>query len=365
MTRLLGFPNLLLAMMGALVTGCLSHAADNDLVTEAVTRGTISKTISATGTLNPVSLINVGANVSGTLTEVLVDYNDSIKAGQLLAQIDPLPYQAQVDQSEAALLGAQALLASAEIRQRRDQQLYGKGFLSAAALDESRYGLDGARAKVREAEATLRRDRANLGYTKIRSPVSGVVLSRQVSVGQTVASTFQTPVLFVVAQDLRKMLIEAAVSEADIGQVKDGQLAEFNVDAFPSKSYQGRVRQVRNNFTTLQNVVTYTVVIDTTNEDGLLRPGMTANVRIQVEKRDGVLRVPNAAFRYEPSKGLATSRLAMSTGKGQRLLYRVADGKPAPILVTIGLTDGKMTEAMQSSLEEGDRVVVAERNAGK
>jgi HlyD family secretion protein len=342
------------------LAGCNSRAGEVEFITEPVTRGSVARNINVTGTVNPVAMVNVGAQVSGTLVSVLVDFNDRVKAGQILAKIDPLPYKAQVDQSESALRSAKAARASAEAKARRDQELFARGFVSAAAVDNSRYDSETAQAKVSEAEAAVRRDRANLAYTTIRSPISGVVLSRQVSVGQTVASAFQTPVLFVLAEDLGKMRIEASVPESDIGEIQEGQAADFTVDAFPGQSYKGVVRQVRNNFATVQGVVTYTVLIDAPSDQGMLRPGMTANVRIAVVERTNVLRIPAAALRYEPSSGLHKTTARAALKNGQRQLWRLAGGKVIATPVQIGLSDGKWTE-VASGLSETDRVVVAEK----
>lgn len=350
---------LCLVVEAAVLVGCTSQATDVELITEPVTRGSVVKTVNLTGTLNPVALVNVGASVSGALVRVAVDFNDTVRAGQLLAQIDPLPYQAQVDQSEAVLRSAKAVLASVEATYRRNENLFERGFVSAATLDTSRYDLESAKAKVHEAEAALRRDRANLAYTTIRAPVSGVVLARLVSVGQTVASTFQTPVLFTLAEDLRRMQIEVSVPEADIGQIHGGEKAEFSVDAYPNRLYRGEVKQVRNNFTTVQNVVTYTVLVDAPNDEGLLRPGMTANVRIAVVERNAVLRVPASALRYEATQ---SDSKAPGLAKGQRRVYRLVEGKAVPTVVNVGINDGKVIE-VEAGLVEGDRVVVAERRA--
>lgn len=282
--------------------------------TAEVEQGDIRVSISATGTLSALSTVDVGSEVSGRLTEVLVDFNDRVSKGQILARIDPSTFEAQIEQNDAsianaraALVSAQAALRNADLDFARKQQLVRQDLVSRSDLDQSRAALDQARGQVAQAQAQIRQQQAstqnarlNLARTVIRSPVDGVVLNRAVEPGQTVAASLQAPVLFKIAEDLAKMEIVLAVDESDIGQVKPGQPVSFTVDAYPDRQFKGEVRQVRVSATNTNNVITYPVVIAVDNADQALLPGMTTNAEIEVNRRDGVLKVPNAALRFKP-----------------------------------------------------------------
>jgi len=283
--------------------------------TRNIERGDIVQTISANGTLTPVVLVNVGTQVSGTVAKLYADYNDQVKTGQVLAELDPALLQAQLQQSKANLLSAQATLRIADGKLKRHRMLKEQGFISPEALEIIEQEQEAARAQLAISKAQVERDQANLNYSVIRSPISGVVIARDVDIGQTVAANFQTPILFQIAKDLRQMQINISVAEADIGQLHIGQLINFTVDAFQQRKFTGTVKQVRLNPTIQENVVTYNVVAMVDNDDGTLLPGMTANIHFVVMQKNDVLRVSNAALRYQPkdielSEGSKTTKLS-------------------------------------------------------
>lgn len=292
-----------------------SEAAEGAYRTVQVDRGDIRVAISSTGTLSATSTVTVGSQVSGQVTEVLVDFNDPVKKDQVIARIDPSTYEAQIAQGSAQISGARATLAQAQATLRNAQLDYDRKSdlgsrqlvarsdvdLARAALDQARAAVASAQAQIQQQAASTQTTRINLGRTVIRSPVDGVVLTRTIEPGQTVAASLQAPELFTIAEDLAKMKIELAVDEADIGQVKVGQGVSFTVDAFPDRQFRGTVEQVRLSATTTSNVVTYPVVVTVDNSDGTLLPGLTVNAEIEVSKRDGVLRISNAALRYKPA----------------------------------------------------------------
>lgn len=296
----------------------MSHRASGDAGewrTTTVEGGDIRVAISATGTLSAISTVTVGSQVSGQVTDVLVDFNDKVAKGQVIARIDPSTYEAQINQgnaqvasAQASLRQAQATLANAEADYRRKAELGAQQLVAKSDIDLARAARDQARAQVNAAQAQIRQQtastettRINLGRTVIRSPVDGVVLTRTIEPGQTVAASLQAPELFTIAEDLSKMKIELAVDESDIGQVKAGQAVSFTADAFPDRQFKGVVDQVRLSATTTNNVVTYPVVVTVDNGDGTLLPGLTVNAEIEVSKREGVLKVANAALRYKPA----------------------------------------------------------------
>ncbi|MEJ2645688.1 MAG: efflux RND transporter periplasmic adaptor subunit [Gammaproteobacteria bacterium] len=324
--------------------------------TVALDRGNIIKTVSANGTLNPVTLVNVGTQVSGTVRELNADFNDHVKKGQILAKLDPSLFEAQLKQDQATLASARSTLKLAEINARRNRELFAKGYIAESDVDTTNQALADARAKVASAEAQIQRDRTNLGYTVIRSPVSGVVVSRNIDIGQTVAASFQTPTLFQIAQDLTHMQIDTSMAEADVGGVKVGQKVTFTVDAYPDRTFHGSVRQIRLNPTIQQNVVTYDVVVNVNNPEGVLLPGMTAYVTVVIDRRDDVLRVPNSALRFHPQG--AAEALPNSQHPNARTLYRVENNKLVPVPVTIGIANNQYTEIASGNLKAGDHVVV-------
>lgn len=333
---------------------------------EAVDRGDVVQVVSANGTVNPVTSVNVGTQVSGSIVRLHADFNSEVKEGQLLAELDPALFNAALAQSEANLNAAQAALRLAQTKEARTRSLVGKGFISQAELDTAVKELDAAQAQVELVRAQVARDRTNLRYTIIRSPISGVVVARNVELGQTVAASFNTPTLFQIARDLSRMQIETSIAEADIGGIREGLQARFRVDAFPGQFFHGEVRQVRLNPTIQSNVVSYTVIVSADNPDGRLKPGMTAFVQVTANRRDGVLRVPNAALRFRPpaEAGQAGANAAAKGGgagagrrdAGQRV-YKLVDGKLAAVPIQVGVSDASWTEVTGGDVKEGDRLV--------
>ncbi|MBI5921893.1 MAG: efflux RND transporter periplasmic adaptor subunit [Betaproteobacteria bacterium] len=346
--------------------------------TQIVERGDLTQLASANGTLNPVVLVNVGTQVSGTVKKWYADFNDHVKEGQKLLELDPALYAAQVQQTSASLANVRSQLKLAEANAARARELFRQEYISRQELDTSVQALEAARAQVALVSAQLQKDNTNLGYSVIRSPVSGVVVSREVDIGQTVAASFQTPTLFKIAQDLSKMQIDSSFAEADVGNIKVGQSVNFRVDAFPNRSFRGSVKQVRLNPTTQQNVVTYDVVIAVDNPDQSLMPGMTAYVNIVVAQRKNVLLVPNAALRFRPAEALRPSDKGTSGDKPQEsrkegrgkdkgdstptgTVYLLDNGQLKPVKVSVGITDNRRTEVTGGDLAEGAAVVVEDR----
>jgi len=353
---------------------------------QTLEKGELTQSVSANGTLNPVTLVNVGTQVSGTVKKLYVDFNDHVKQGQVLAELDDSLYSAQVRQSDANIASAKASLDLAVASEERMKSLFAQEYVSRQDLDQAVQARRSAQAQLNQYKAANDKDRANLGYSVIRSPVSGVVVDRQIDVGQTVAASFQTPTLFKIAQDLTAMQIYTSFAEADIGNIKVGQPVKFNVDAFPNRSFKAEVKQVRLNPTTQQNVVTYNVVVAVDNPEQILLPGMTAYVNIAVDKRKDVLLVPNAALRYKPAEAKKASPNQVLPGPGamgmgpppppsnngksgdrQRkkdsasgTVYVLRGGELTPVSVTLGITDNRNTEITSSELNPGDKVVVGE-----
>jgi HlyD family secretion protein len=329
-------------------------------ITQAVDRGDIVQSISANGTLNPVVLVNVGTQVSGTVYRLHADFNDRVKEGDILAELDPALFRAQLRQSEANVANAHVALKLAQRKMARNRALVEKGFISGDALDAVEQQLEVARAQVAVDNAQLARDRTNLNYSVIRSPISGIVIARNVDVGQTVAASFQTPTLFQIANDLRQMQIDTSVAEADIGQLHINQVVHFTVDAFQEREFTGVVKQLRLNPTIQQNVVSYNVVVAVSNDDETLLPGMTANVRFTVAQKRNVLRVPNAALRYKPAETDAGSTPASKPPEGKRLLYRLVGSNRVPVYVKTGIADNNFSEIIEGEIQEGDELIVRE-----
>ncbi|MCO6428189.1 efflux RND transporter periplasmic adaptor subunit [Nitrosomonas communis] len=357
---------LIILLLGAIYgyTSKTLESGKEEYRTKTVDRGDIIQIISANGTLTPVELVNVGTQVSGTVFKIYVDFNDQVKTGQILAELDPALLKAQLQQSEANLKSAQATARNAASKAARGRTLLQKGFISNEALDEIERELDIAHAQVAVSKANVERDRANLNYSVIRSPISGVVVARDVNVGQTVAASFQTPILFQIARDLRQMQINISVAEADIGQIHADQEITFTVDAFQEREFTAFVKQIRLNPTIQENVVTYNVVAIVINDDGTLLPGMTANVRFIVNHKNAVLRVPNAALRYKPSNTMSASGIPPARQTRQPQLYRLKNNIPAPINIVTGITDGNYTEIISGDLKEGDELIIGD-TAGK
>jgi HlyD family secretion protein len=342
--------------------------------TAPATRGAVTRAVTATGTVNPMLTIIVGSYVSGVIQEIHCDFNTEVKKGQVCARIDPRPYQSVVDQNKANLAQAKAQLekdkanfAYTQLNYERNSRLAQSNAVSKDALDNAKNALDQARAQIGVDEATILQRQAqleaalvNLGYTEIISPVDGTVVSRNVTVGQTVAASFQTPTLFLIATDLTKMQVDTNVSESDIGGIKDWDKAVFTVDAFPKRTFAGTVSQVRQSPQTVQNVVTYDVVVSVDNADLALKPGMTAANRIVTDERTDVLRVPSQALRYAPAS--TTSRRSGRRATADRTrVWVLRDGKPARVAVTAGLDDDTYTEIVKGDLKAGDQVIISEQ----
>jgi HlyD family secretion protein len=283
--------------------------------TAAVDRGAVIQRISANGTLNPVTVVNVGTQVSGTVIKLYTDFNKPVKANQILLELDPALIKANMAQIEASLRSAEATMRLAESTLKRNTELVAKGFITPQTLEANTKEVDVAKAQVAQVRSQLDREKTNLSYTVIRSPIDGIVIDRKIDIGQTVAASFSTPTLFQIAKDLEAMQIDTSVAEADVGSVKEGMPVKFTVDAFPERDFQGKIRLVRLNPTIQQNVVTYNVIVDVTNEGSVLKPGMTAQVSFVANQKQDVVRIPNGALRFRPVKDEKADR-AKATEKG-------------------------------------------------
>ncbi len=359
----------LVILMGAFLalTSVACKKAGSPYITEKVTRGDIVTAVTATGTLNAVTSVNVGTQVSGRITTLFADFNSPVTKGQTIARIDPALFQAQVDQARANLANAKANLekaAATEVDGKRTWDryvnLFGRDLVAKSQMDaaETAYLTDhastlAAQSQVDQAAAALSLAETNLIYTRIVSPVDGVVISRNVDIGQTVAASFQTPTLFVIAADLTKMQIDTSVDEADVSSVQVGQDADFTVDAYPEVTFKGKVQQVRKASAILQNVVTYDVVVHVSNQDLKLMPGMTADVSIITSVVRNVLRIPNGALRFRP---MVKGKLAAAErGPG---IWTLENKQLKRVPVKIGFSDGTMTELVSGDVKEGETVIV-------
>jgi len=334
---------------------------------DKVTKGDVRAIVTATGTVSAITTVLVGTQVSGTIKILYVDFNSPVKKGQILAQIDPSTFQAQVEQARANHLLAkanveksEAALVDSKRTMERNRVLFARNLIAKSDLDTSETNhqsaaaqLSASKAQVAQAQAALDFAEINLKYSRIVSPVDGTVISRNVDVGQTVAASFQTPTLFNIAQDLTKMQIDTSVDEADIGKIEVGQPVEFTVDAYPDMTFNGKVSEVRNAPTTVQNVVTYNVMVRVSNPDLKLKPGMTANVSIILADKKGIIRVPNAALRFSPGeRGKETP-----VPKGPAV-WVLENKKPRRVPVAIGISDGNYTEILSDDLKEGAEMIV-------
>lgn len=355
--------------------------------TVRVERGTIISTVAATGNLSAVTTVQVGTQVSGTIQKLYVDYNSRVKKGQPIAEIDPSLFNASIEQSQGNFLSAEAnlqkarvTLTDAERTLKRNKQLLKDGIISQSDYDAAETAWQSALTSVKAAEGnvaqtrgSLMQSRTNLRYSVIRSPVDGVVISRAIDVGQTVAASFQTPTLFTIAQDLTKMQIEVSVDEADISRIRLDQNASFTVDSYPEQSFKGKVVQIRNAPVINQNVVTYITVVNVDNSDLKLKPGMTANVSIEVARKDDALKLPPAALRFKPKASADEPKAkrqvpgagreavgkpgARKAGSGQQV-YILRENKPVAVPVRTGIANNSSIELVESSLKEGDEVIV-------
>src|SRR6266567_442792 len=343
--------------------------------TATIARGPITEAVTATGTLNPVVNVQVGSQVSGNIAKLFVDFNSQVKAGQVVAQIDPVLFQATVTQAEGDLANTQAALELAKVNATRTQELFAKKNSSQADVDQAMANLHQAEANVKIKQGALDKAKADLDHCTITSPVDGEVISRNVDVGQTVAASLQAPVIFTIANDLTKMQIDANVAEADVGAVTVDQNVDFSVDAFPNRTFHGKVVQVRNAPITVQNVVTYDTVIGVSNADLKLKPGMTANVSIVIAHRDDVLKISNAALRYRPANAPTPERSPSGQNRGGaggagsagpratgRTVYVLRGGEAQPVQIKTGISDGTTTDVLEG-LADKDRVITGQLNA--
>ena len=354
---------------------------------QTVEKGDLTQTVSANGTLNPVVLVNVGTQVSGTVTKLFVDFNDKVEKGQALLELDQSLLSAQARQSAANVGNVLATLDLARANESRMKALFEQEYVSRQEYDQAVQARKSAEAQLAQSRAAADKDKVNLNYTIIRSPVSGIVVDRVVDLGQTVAASLQTPTLIKIAQDLSEMRIDSSFAEADIGKIREGQKVRFTVDAFPDRNFTGEVQQIRLNPTTTQNVVTYNVRVSLENPDHILLPGMTAYVNIGVAQRKDVLLVPNAALRFKPAeadeaaadKGGEKPAAAAGPGSSPRngnagdgkgrgkkregnngRVYVVEGRTIKPVQVQIGITDNRNTEVLGGELKPGDTVVIGD-----
>ncbi|HZZ84569.1 MAG TPA: efflux RND transporter periplasmic adaptor subunit [Anaeromyxobacteraceae bacterium] len=396
-------PLLPLLLAFPLIAAC-GRSGPSAYRTEPATRGPLAEVVSATGDVSAITTVNVGSQVSGTVSKLYVDFNSTVKKDQILAEIDPRLFQAALERAAASLAGAEADVVSAQValvaaqrNLRRTDELGKRALVAQADVDNAETARDSAAAQLQSARAKVLQARAdrdtaatNLALCHIRSPIDGVVISRSVDVGQTVAAAFQAPTLFLIANDLTRMQILANIDEADVGKVKEGLETGFTVDAYPGETFHGRIREVRQAPSTIQNVVTYAAVIDARNDERKLRQGMTAAVTVITSRRAEALRVPNAALRYRPSgaggpdgDGGARGERVQASGASRRdrpaeparaeaaaapagrpaRVFRLVGGKPAPAAVLAGISDGHQTEIV-SGLAEGDAVVVGDTGGG-
>ena len=355
------------AIAAVLVLGIIGFAGSKQVKyqTRHVKRCTITQVVEASGTINPVNTVSVGSTVSGLIKEIYVDYNDVVKKGQILAQIDPANFEATVQQNQAQINNAQANVARLQAIADFDRQqyiryknLYAKNFVAKSELDEkySTYKSDvaqinAAKAQISQYQASLRTAMTNLGYTKIIAPVDGTVISREIDLGSPVAASFQAPELFTIAQDLTNMQIEVSVSEADIGKVEEGQDVTYTIDGYPDQNFKGKVTQVRLSPTTESNVVTYTVIVDVNNEDLKLKPGMTANVSIITDRSENVLCVPNMALKFTPD-------INGPKYKNQGI-WVLEKGKPKRIEIKTGANNDSNTEIISDKINEDTQVIMS------
>jgi HlyD family secretion protein len=373
-----------------------NHANESPYVTTAVQRTSITQVVASTGTLQAVVTVQVGSQVSGTIDKLFANFNSKVKAGDVVAQLNQDKFKAAVDQARANLLAAQSNLAKAKVAVadaertlQRNRELKKRELVPQSELDAAQTAYDAAvaqlevnKAQTAQAQAALNQVSVDLGNTTIRSPVDGIVISRNVDVGQTVAASLQAPTLFTIANDLSKMEVHTSVDEADVGNVWDGQEVTFTVDAFPARRFRGQVYQVRNAPVTVQGVVTYNAVVRIDNKDLLLKPGMTANVQFLVSRREDVLAIPNMAIRFKPpdqkdeaqellrqdqaraAPRVGARRTSRSGGGGATArerrvrIYVLRNSRAQPVEVQLGITDGSKSEVRDGELNESDAVII-------
>jgi len=397
-----------IAVLVAGYWGMRDGAKETPYLTAPVQRGDITQVVTATGSLQAVVTVQVGSQISGTIDRLYADFNSNVKKDQPIAQLNQDKFKASVDQAKANVLAGQANLVKARVSvddtrrtMERNRELRQRNLISQSDLDTAQAAYDAAvaqldvnQAQVAQAQASLNQAAVDLNNTTVRSPVDGIVVSRSVDVGQTVAASLQAPVLFLIANDLAKMQVDTNVSESDVGNVWMDQEVNFTVDAYPARRFQGKVLQVRNAPIMVQNVVTYDAVVGVDNKELLLKPGMTANVEFLVSGKSDALKIPNAALRFRPTEDKAQPQAAASgdragqggssgagrggnrAGQGARsrgegrggreaTVYVLRDEKATPVKVRVGITDGTSTEVVTDALKEGEQVVVAMSTTGK
>lgn len=322
-------------------------------------KGSINNTVTATGTIEPITKVDVGTQVSGTISHIYVDYNSVVTKGQLLAELDRKLLEAELKSEMANLKSSKSEFEYQDKNFKRLHQLHEKNLISETEYEEALYQYEKAQQAYEKAQATLVKAQSNLDYATIYSPIDGVVLSREVEEGQTVAASFETPTMFTIANDLRKMQVIADVDEADIGQVLEGQRVTFTVDAFPDDTFEGDVTQVRLNPTTESNVVTYEVVIDAPNPELKLKPGLTANITVYTMEKNDILLAPLKAFRFTPETDPENPQttLAPQTGKGEKVVWLQTAEGIVPKVIKVGVSDGIYTE-VKEGIKEGSRLIV-------
>ena len=377
-----------------------SKSSEPKYRTEVVDEGTVSETVTATGTISAVTTVQVGSQVSGIIAKIYVDFNSPVTKGQLLAELDPTPFKLQVQQRQADVQQSTVQMRNAEVQFNRSKRLIDQQLVPQADFDAAKANFEGMQAQVAQSIAALRQSETNLSYTNIYSPIDGVVVARQYDIGQTVAASFQAPTLFTIAEDLTKMQVQADVDQSDISRVASGQTARFTVDAYPEETFVGKISQIRLNATQNQNVITYPVIIDVSNPDGRLKPKMTADVVVEVAKVDDVLRVPNAALRFKPievgragdndgnggggggqraaaqgapgqggaARGMRAAAQALGDGarpqRRQHTVYVVSgDNTVKPVTVRTGISDGRFTAILDGELKAGDKIAVGFQTA--
>jgi len=344
-------------------------------VTEALRRGDIVRTVSATGTIEPLVKTIVGSEVSGIIKQWKADFNQPVNAGDILAELDPARFKTALDRATAQVATAKARaeelnvrLKDAERELRRIDHLHkinnaseNELLLTKTEADAAKAVWHAALAGIQSAEASLSEANVDLDRTLIRSPIDGIVIARNIENGQTVAASLQAPELFVIAADLKRMQVNANVSEADIGRLREDGLATFRVDAYPSRTFAGRISQIRFNATDVDGIITYTTLIEVVNDDLALRPGMTANVTFEVARASAVIMIPNAALRFDPSPPDPAAMRHSKKTKRVPKVFTLTEGRPVPVEVVLGLTNGSVTELREGELSEGDEIII-ERN---
>lgn len=354
------------AAIAALAVWLLSGGKKEEKITfdtAAVAPANIMNSITATGTIEPVTSVTVGTQVSGIVSKLFVDYNSVVKKGQVIAELDKTNLMSQLNTAKTQLATAQSQLNYQTANYKRYKTLFEKGLVAADDFDNAKLSYTQAKEQVASAKEEVQRAQTNLGYATITSPIDGVVLSKSVEEGQTVAASFSTPELFTIAQDLTNMQVVADVDEADIGDVKEGERVTFTVDAYPDDTFEGEVKQVRQEATTTNNVVTYEVVISAPNADLKLKPGLTANVTIYTAERKGVLSVPSKALRFTPQKETVGKMKIVDVANAKNKVWTIEGNSIVAHKVNIGMTDGTNTQIV-GGIAEGTKVVTGLKVTG-